>query len=89
MKTVASALFAVSIGVGLSTAAVAEPFNDRGQDVIANVQSEATNVRSIVADTDEGFNNRGVDYIADAPDGKPSQDPMISLQDKDEHRWNG
>jgi hypothetical protein len=89
MKTAATALFAVYIGAGLSTAAVAEPFNDRGQDVIANVQSEATNVGSTVADTSKGFNNRGVDYIADAPDGKPSQDPMISLRDKKEHGWNG
>lgn len=88
MKTIAAAVFAVSMGLSLNAVAVAEPFNSRGQDYVATVQSDGDTMRSPVTVTDSGFNDRGQDYIADAPAGSPSQEPMISLRDKAVHGWN-
>jgi hypothetical protein len=88
MKTIAAAVFAVSLGLSLSTAAVAEPFNSRGQDYVATVQSDDDTVRTTVTVTDSGFNNWGRDSLADAPAGSPAQEPMISLCNVAAHGWN-
>jgi hypothetical protein len=89
MKTIAAAVLALSAAVSLNTVAVAEPFNERGQDFVASVQSEADTSGSTGTVTASGFNDRGVDYIADAPAGKPARQPMISLRDAVAHGWNG
>jgi len=88
LTAVAASVFTISGGLSLSTVAVAEPFNSRGQDFVATAQSDVDTVGSTVTITDSGFNDRGQNFIVEAPAGSPAQKPIISLSDKTVHGWN-
>lgn len=91
MKTIATAVTAVlvlSAAMSLNTVAVAEPFNERGQDYVVVVKSKDDAVRSKVSTANQGFNDRGENYITDAPVGNAGQEPVISLRDSTVHGWN-
>jgi hypothetical protein len=83
MKTTVA--FILIAGLSLSSAALAEPFNDRGEDFRASVRSSASTAQQTVAATPNGFNNRGVDYIATAPTGSSEPLPEVMLT---EHGFN-
>jgi hypothetical protein len=83
MKTINAILIASSIA--LSTAAVAEPFNDRGPDFIASVKSNPHSVPQSGTVVYGGFNDRGEDYISSISSAsvrsasKPEEAYMASL----------
>jgi hypothetical protein len=88
MKTVAAAVLVLSTGFGLNNVALAEAFNERGEDYAATVQSEADATRSAVIVIEPGFNERGVDYIADAPAGTQARKSVESRRDAAVQGWN-
>jgi hypothetical protein len=75
MKTINAILIASSIA--LSTAAVAEPFNDRGPDFIASVKSNPHSVPQSGTVVYGGFNSISSASVRSA--SKPEEAYMASL----------
>ena len=79
MKTLAIAI-ALGLAGGLSGAARAEPFNDRGEDFIAGVKFDSRAQRQPVGILLSGFNDRSEAYavrVAATPN-KPLNDIRIT-----------
>ncbi|HCK82151.1 MAG TPA: hypothetical protein PK880_02370 [Candidatus Competibacter sp.] len=79
MKTLAIAI-ALGLAGGLSGAARAEPFNDRGEDFIAGVKFDSRAQRQPVGILLSGFNDRGEVYavrVAATP-SKPLSEVRIT-----------
>jgi len=63
MKTTTLLFVAVS-GFAVSTAVLAEGFNDRGPDYTPIIAYGKASTDAVVAQTAPGFNDRGVDVVA-------------------------
>jgi hypothetical protein len=91
-KTTTALLFALAAGLTLSTAALAEPFNDRSPDYTTRVQPRTDVSYQPAAAASSHFNDRGEDYIVTAPVGsnKTTTEGMISQTGFNNHSqgWN-
>ncbi len=72
---------ALSTGIAISHGAVAESFNDRGENWVANLQRSATVKTTPVAATPEAYVERGEDWLAKVKTdaGKPRLQFAVSL----------
>ncbi len=72
---------ALSTGLAISHGAVAESFNDHGDNWVANLQRSATVKTAPVAATPEGYVNRGENWVVKVKTdaGKPRLQFVASL----------
>ncbi len=72
---------ALSTGLVISHGAVAESFNDRGENWVANLQLSATVKTAPVVATPEAYVERGEDWLAKVKTdaGKPRLQFAVSL----------
>ena len=91
-KTITALLFALATGLTLSTAALAEPFNDRSPDYPTSVQPRTDVPYQPAVAASSHFNDRGEDHIITAPVGSntTATKGMISQTGFNNHSqgWN-
>ncbi len=76
MKTIVS-LIALTSALALSAPVLAESFNDRGPDVIAQAPLGSTGANQPTQATLAAYNERGVNFVISAPVG--SQTPRAEV----------
>lgn len=81
MKTYATLLLALSVGLALSVPAAAEPFNDWGPEAIASVRTGSRAPAPNIAVTGPSlFNERGEEYLVTAPLGSDAPRQSVAAR---------